>query len=47
VLRSPLTQANTDAARLGIDATPTFTIRRGNGAPEVVPASDLLTELKG
>jgi protein-disulfide isomerase len=43
--QKPLAQASSDATRLGIDGTPTFTVARGNGAPKVVSANDLLTEL--
>jgi protein-disulfide isomerase len=43
----PLVTANADAARLKINATPTFTIQRGDGAPKVVSADQLLTELAG
>jgi predicted DsbA family dithiol-disulfide isomerase len=43
----PLDQANAQAAKLGVNATPTFTIARGNGAPKVVSASDLLAQLNG
>jgi protein-disulfide isomerase len=43
----PLTTANTDAARLKIDGTPTFTVKRGDGAPKVVSADQLLAELAG
>jgi protein-disulfide isomerase len=41
----PLTEANTDASRLGINATPTFTIQRGNGPAKVVSAGELIGEL--
>jgi protein-disulfide isomerase len=41
----PLTAANTDAARLNIGGTPTFTIARGDGAPQVVNADQLAAEL--
>jgi protein-disulfide isomerase len=43
--QKPLAQASSDATRLGIDGTPRFTVARGNGAPKVVSANDLLTEL--
>ena len=43
----PLDQANAQAARLGVNATPTFTIARGKGSPKVVSASDLLAQLRG
>ena len=43
----PLVTANTDAARLKIDGTPTFTVKRGDGAPKVVSADQLLAELAG
>jgi protein-disulfide isomerase len=36
-----LDRANADAARLGIDATPTLTVRRGNGAERVLDANPL------
>jgi protein-disulfide isomerase len=41
----PLVQANTDAGRLQIGGTPTFTIERGDGAPQVVNADQLVAEL--
>jgi protein-disulfide isomerase len=31
-----LEQANSDATRLGVDSTPTFTVARGDGAPKVI-----------
>jgi protein-disulfide isomerase len=31
-----LNRANTDAEALGVDATPTFTVARGNGSPHVL-----------
>jgi protein-disulfide isomerase len=43
--QKPLARASTDAARLGIDATPTFTVDRGDGAPKVVTAAELGAEL--
>jgi protein-disulfide isomerase len=39
--QKPLARATTDASRLGIDATPTFTVQRGDEAPKVVSAADL------
>jgi protein-disulfide isomerase len=38
--QEPLNRANADAQRLGIDATPTFTVARGDGAPHVLAAHD-------
>jgi len=43
----PLTQANTDATRLKIDGTPTFTVQRGDGPVKVVSADRLTAELAG
>jgi protein-disulfide isomerase len=43
----PLATANADAARLKIGGTPTFTVKRGDGAPKVVNADQLLAELAG
>jgi protein-disulfide isomerase len=43
--QKPLTTANADAARLGIDGTPTFTVQRGNGPVKVVSADQLLSEI--
>jgi protein-disulfide isomerase len=31
-----LNRANSDAQRLGVDSTPTFTVARGDGAPQVI-----------
>ncbi len=39
--QKPLAQANAEASRHGIDATPTFTVQRGDQAPQVVSAADL------
>jgi protein-disulfide isomerase len=36
-----LERADADAARLGIDATPTLTVARGDGAPQVLAADAL------
>ena len=36
-----LGRADADAARLGIDATPTFTVARGDGSPRVLDADAL------
>jgi protein-disulfide isomerase-like protein with CxxC motif len=41
----PLTRADADAARLGINGTPTFTVAHGNGPAKVVSADALLGEL--
>jgi protein-disulfide isomerase len=41
----PLTRADRDAARLGIDGTPTFTVQRGTGTAKVVTADRLLSEI--
>jgi protein-disulfide isomerase len=43
--QKPLTTANADASRLGIDGTPTFTVQRGNGAAKVVSADQLPSEI--
>ena len=43
----PLTQANTDATRLKINGTPTFTVQRGDGPVKVVSADQLTAELAG
>ena len=43
--QKPLAKANADASRLGIDATPTFTVDRGGEAPKVVSAAELEAEL--
>jgi protein-disulfide isomerase len=45
--QKPLAQASSEAARLGIDGTPTFTIKRGNGPAKVVSADQLIAELAG
>ena len=44
--QAPLARANADAGRLGVDATPTFAIARGDGPPTVVSAGELLAELE-
>jgi protein-disulfide isomerase len=36
-----LAQANTDAQRLGVNATPTFTVAKGGGAPHALAANAL------
>jgi protein-disulfide isomerase len=41
----PLARADADAAKLGVNGTPTFTVSRGNAAPKVVSADALLGEL--
>jgi protein-disulfide isomerase len=43
--QQPLTRADAEAARLGINGTPTFTVQRGNGAAKVVSADQLLSEI--
>ena len=43
--QKPLERATADAAALGINATPTFTVDRGDGAPKVVTAAELGAEL--
>jgi protein-disulfide isomerase len=43
----PLTTANSDAARLKINGTPTYTVKRSGGAPKIVNADQLLAELAG
>jgi protein-disulfide isomerase len=45
--QKPLTQASTEAARLGINGTPTFTVARGNGPAKVVSADGLAAALAG
>jgi protein-disulfide isomerase len=44
--QDPLNRANADAQTLGIDSTPTFTIARGDGKPQVLPAHDAQTVSK-
>ena len=41
-----LNRANSDATRLGIDATPTFTVARGNGKPRVVDATGVAAAIR-
>jgi protein-disulfide isomerase len=43
--QKPLTRADADAAKLGVDGTPTFVVQRGNGAPQVVSADGLVAAL--
>ena len=43
--QKPLTRADAEAARLGVDGTPTFVVQRGNGAPQVVSADGLVAAL--
>jgi protein-disulfide isomerase len=43
--QKPLTRASADASKLGVDATPTFAVKRGNGPVKVVSANDLAAEL--
>ncbi len=43
--QKPLARATADASRLGVNATPTFTVARGDGAPKVVTAAELEAEL--
>jgi len=43
--QKPLARASADASRLGINATPTFTVARGDGPPKVVTAAGLAAEL--
>jgi protein-disulfide isomerase len=43
----PLSQATADAGKLGVNATPTFAVKRGNGPVKVVSAQDLQNELAG
>jgi protein-disulfide isomerase len=43
---APLARANADAGRLGVDATPTFAVARGDGPATVVPTGELLAELE-
>jgi protein-disulfide isomerase len=45
--QKPLTRADAEAARLGVDGTPTFVVQRGNGAPQVVSADGLVAALGG
>jgi protein-disulfide isomerase len=40
VAQDRLNRANSDAQTLGIDSTPTFTIARGDGKPQVLAAHD-------
>ena len=42
---APLARANADAGRLGVDATPTFAVARGDRPATVVPTGELLAEL--
>jgi protein-disulfide isomerase len=39
--QKPLTRADAEAARLGVNGTPTFVVQRGHGAPQVVSADGL------
>jgi protein-disulfide isomerase len=39
--QKPLAQASAEAAKLGVNATPTFAVQRGDGPVKVVSASDL------
>ena len=41
----PLTRANAEASKAGIDATPTFTIAHGSGTPQVTSAQEVLGAL--
>jgi protein-disulfide isomerase len=43
--QNPLTEANADASKVGVNATPTFTVARGSGKPQVVSAQDVLGTL--
>jgi protein-disulfide isomerase len=43
--QKPLARANADAAKLGINGTPTFTVTGGNGPTKVVSADGLAAEL--
>jgi protein-disulfide isomerase len=40
--QAQLDRAAADAQRLGIDSTPTFTVARGSGKPQVLSAQDVL-----
>jgi protein-disulfide isomerase len=44
--QTPLTRADAEAARLGINGTPTFVVQRGHGAPQVVSADGLEAALR-
>jgi protein-disulfide isomerase len=39
--QKPLARASAEAAKLGVNATPTFAVQRGDGPVKVVSASDL------
>ena len=43
--QKPLTRADAEAAKLGVNGTPTFVVQRGNGAPQVVSADGLVAAL--
>ena len=43
--QKPLTRADAEAARLGVNGTPTFVVRHRNGAPQVVSADGLVAAL--
>jgi protein-disulfide isomerase len=43
--QKPLALASADASKLGVNATPTFAVKRANGAVKVVSADDLAAEL--
>jgi protein-disulfide isomerase len=43
--QAQLDRADADAQRLGIDSTPTFTVVRGSGKPQVLGAQDVLAAL--
>jgi protein-disulfide isomerase len=43
--QKPLTRADAEAARLGVNGTPTFIVQHGNGTPQVVSADGLVAAL--
>ena len=43
--QTPLTRANAEAQKLGVNATPTFVVQHGNGKPQVVSADKLAAAL--
>jgi protein-disulfide isomerase len=45
--QKPLTRANAEAARFGVNGTPTFVVQHGNGTPQVVSADGLVAALGG
>ena len=43
--QTPLTRANAEAQKLGVNGTPTFVVQHGNGKPQVVSADKLAAAL--